>query len=215
VIPGHGKAAAFYILLPISYLLLFSAGLLVLSRYYRHIFHLTAILLGACTLIVRASGTEIANLELLSIGFLGVLAGQAPIDRISGAISRLGGVLILTYVCYTATITFVPVGYTLQVISVVLNLMLLYLIGMNRQKGGGVLHEPIVLLGKYSLFGYIAQIGILQVLYRISVHVGTGTGIYGLALLGTIVLTALSVVMLDHARESGRRVDKVYRAVFA
>src|SRR5881409_2124172 len=70
VIAGNGKAAAFHILVPISYLLLLSAGLLIVSRFYKYIFHVVCTFFLLCILLLHLNGLESANLELLTIGLL-------------------------------------------------------------------------------------------------------------------------------------------------
>src|SRR5206468_2391755 len=70
-----GKLAAFYILLPISYVLMLSAGLLMACRFYKHVFHVVSL---ACLLgifVLNRNGLESANLDLLTIGLLGFLSG--------------------------------------------------------------------------------------------------------------------------------------------
>lgn len=73
----------------------------------------------------------------------------------------------------------------------------------------------VILLGKYSLFGYIIQIAILQVLYRVSRYADLGPATAVAVLLGTIALTVLSVTGVDQARRKAPRLDNLYRAVFS
>lgn len=212
LIAGQGKAAVFYILLPIAYLLLLSAWLLRLSRRFPYVFHVVCLLCTSGSLILSTVGIQSANLELVTIGLVGVIAGHISIDKINSFVSHRH-MLVLAYVCYTAVITFVPVGYILQIISVLLNLMLLYVIGLGSEENRKV-QTSFILLGEYSLFGYIVQIAILQVLYRVLRHGDTATAMLGLALVATVALTLLSVMVLDWARAKTPQLDALYRAVF-
>ena len=213
LIVGQGKAVAFYILLPISYLLLMSSGLLVVSRYYRYTFQVTSLLFVIASTFLTMKGYVSPNLQLITIGLLGVMAGYIAVDKINAFLSRWWLLLIEAYLLYTLFITFHSVGYVLQAMSVFLHLLLLYLVGtIIGENGRGNL---IVLLGKYSLFGYIIQIAILQVLHRIIGHIGFGTAVASVALVVAAILTLLSVVVLDQARVKRSPVDTLYRAVFS
>src|SRR5262249_51342494 len=104
-VAGFGKAAAFYILVPISYLLLLSALLLIVCRFYRHTFYVVCLLclVGNCAL--NFEGIASPNLELLTIGLLGLIFGYTPIDKIN-AFLRYPYLIVVAYLCYAVTITF-------------------------------------------------------------------------------------------------------------
>jgi hypothetical protein len=89
---------------------------------------------------------------------------------------------------------------------------LIYRIGRACSQGSG---RALSLLGRYSLFAYLMQIAILQVLHRAAAHMGSGSGIRLLWLIATAVLTLGCVVVLDKARARDARLDHLYRAVFA
>jgi hypothetical protein len=213
LIAGAGKGAAFYILVPISYLLLLSAALSIASRSYRYIFHVmfTAFLLGILVLYFR--GVASPNLELLSIGLLGVICGYVPMDKIR-AFVRHPYWLAIAYLSYVGIITVWNVVYPLQVVGVCLSLMVLYLLG--EQSGPpGMVRCRVILLGKYSLFGYIAQIAILQLLRRGERYIDSENTILAVSFFLAFALTMVSVEGLDHARAGSKTVDRLYKAVFA
>ena len=144
---------------------------------------------------------------------LGVLAGFIPIERINGLV-RHPVVLAVCYLCYTIAITIWNAPFPLLVVGVLLSLMVIYLVGT---KGGecNIVRNEVILLGKYSLFGYISQIAILQVLsvcFRI-VHVGATELI--ISFLAAFALTIVSVEVVDRARANMKSVDRLYKAVFA
>jgi hypothetical protein len=72
-----------------------------------------------------------------------------------------------------------------------------------------------MLLGSYSLFGYIVQIAILQLLYRSLRLVDLGVGRLALVFLAAFALTMGSVELLDRARRRVALVDRAYKFVFA
>jgi hypothetical protein len=72
-----------------------------------------------------------------------------------------------------------------------------------------------VLLGKYSLLGYISQIAILQALRRISLLSQHGVaGLLASLLLG-VMLTMMVIEAADVARRKSKLADSLYRLVFA
>ncbi len=212
-VAANAKAAAFYILVPISYLLLLSALLLIASRFYRYAFHLTCAFFLLCILLLALNGFESANLELLAIGLLGVISGYTPIEKINACVSHPYA-LFLAYLCYIAVITLWNVTYPLQLVGVFLTLMLIYHLGA-RSGAPGKIREQVILLGKYSLFGYIAQIAVLQLLHRGLRHVSFGVVALGLTLFAAFALTMASVALIDRLRTKAVTVDWLYRAVFA
>ena len=209
---GNGKAAAFYILVPISYLLLLSAGLVILTKYYKYTFHVACLCFLLSIWVLGIYGLEYGNLELLAIGLLGVAAGYIPIETINRLVSHRI-ILASCYLCYLAVITAWNMTYPIQIVAVCLNLLVLYGLGASArvQDSAGI----VVLLGNYSLFGYIAQIAILQMLYR-------GVRSYHLSAVGlatsfvaAFALTVISVVLLDQTRKNVVFADRFYKAIFA
>ncbi|MGH9628590.1 MAG: acyltransferase family protein, partial [Bryobacteraceae bacterium] len=80
------KTAAFYVLVPISYMLLVSAVLLVFHKRWTRIFDVTFIALLFGRVLLDLVGYGSPNLDMLTIGFLGVLLGRVPghmIERIT------------------------------------------------------------------------------------------------------------------------------------
>src|SRR5207244_6028962 len=187
VIAGNGKAAAFHILVPISYLLLLSAWLLIVSRFYKYIVHVVCTFFLLCILLLHLNGLESANLELLTIGLLGVIFGYVPIEKINEFV-RHPYTVVSAYLCYAGAITIWDVVYPLQVVGVCLTLMLIYLLGANNDEPS-LMRNHIILLGRYSLFGYIAQIAVLQLLYRSLSHIDLEDGALGIPLFGGFAIT--------------------------
>jgi hypothetical protein len=159
------------------------------------------------------NGLQSANLELLTIGLLGVLFGYISIEKINNFV-RHAYLLVAAYLCYTIAITIWNVVYPLQVVGVCLSLMLIYLLGTKTGEPGK-LRRHIILLGQYSLFGYIAQIAVLQMLYRSLRDFDLGAGVLLMTFIGAFALTMISVEFVDRARGKSTALDTFYRAIFA
>lgn len=213
-LPAVGsKLISFSILLPISYVLVLSGALMLPYTFFKYTFHCVCLFLLSFILILGVIGTRSFNLEFVTIGMLGVLAGFTPIERINGLVKH-PVVLAVCYLCYTVAITIWNVPFPLLVVGVLLSLMVIYLVGTKGRESNRVRNE-VILLGKYSLFGYISQIAILQVLsvcFRI-VHLGAAELI--ISFLAAFALTIVSVEVVDRARANMKSVDRLYKAVFA
>ena len=212
-VDGSSKVAAFYILVPISYLLMLSAGLVIVRRFYQHTFYAAFAVCLAGILILSWNGIESGNLELLAIGLLGVILGHIPVEKIDEFI-RHPFLLAAAYLAYVSAITIWDVVYPLQIVGVCLSLMLIYLLGAGRGQPGTISRQ-VILLGKYSLFGYIVQIAILQFLRRGFQYVHLGSVVLEVSFFAAFALTIVMVVVLDRARAKSATVDGLYKAVLA
>lgn len=210
---GAGKVAAFYVLVPIAYLLIVSACFILLRKRFKYVFQVICGVAFLCTMILEYNGVTSANLELLTIGLVGLSCGYIGIDRIN-SLSRFTYILVAIYLFYIGIITIWEVSYPVQVLGVCCTLILIYILTPVFDKLGKV-QRSIVLLGQYSLLGYIAQIAVVQLLYRGLRHVPLWPGVLGLSFLAACVLTMTSVVTVDRARAKARTVDVVYKAIFA
>jgi len=209
---GQTKTVAFFVLVPISYLLILSAILVFPARFYRYTFHLVCLLCLLGVLALDLIGLH-TYLDLLTIGLIGVIAGYLPMDRVNSLV-RHPYLLVFAYLAYLGAITIWDVIYPLQVVGVCLSLMIIYFWGLQ---GGGLakVRACVVLLGKYSLIGYIAQIAILQFLRLGFGHIGLEGIALGLSFILAILLTIASVSIVDRTRAQSTTIDRLYRAVFA
>ena len=207
------KVASFTILVPISYLLILSALLLRGCKFFKYTFHVVSALLLLCVVIFGLYGIHSANLENLAIGSLGVVCGYASGAEILRVVSHPYAV-VLAYCVYLGAITVWDVPFALRVVGVFLTVTLIYMVGAKSGEPGG-LRGHIVVLGKYSLFGYISQIAILQVLHRVLWQAHPSAGVLGVSLIAGFALTMISVEIVDRIRPRSATVDRLYRAVFA
>jgi len=207
------KLVSFSILVPISYLLMLSGALMLPYRLYRYTFHLVCAVLLLCIAMLGVAGTGSYNLEFVTIGMLGVLTGFIPIETINHFV-RHPYMLALAYLGYTIAITIWDVPFPLLIVGVFLSLAVIYLVGASGGESGTTRSE-IILLGKYSLFGYISQVAILQILGVGFRHVDRGVAALGESFLAAFALTILSVEVIDRARTRTTSIDRLYKAVFA
>jgi peptidoglycan/LPS O-acetylase OafA/YrhL len=203
---------AFAVLIPIGYLLILSAGLVV-SKTRKSTYHITCVLSVAGATYCALTGLNSGYLEIFSIGTIGLSVGYAPIDRID-AIVKHRLILVLAYAAYLVAVTVWHEIYLLQIPGVFLSLTVIYLIG-TRHSGAGGIGNVFILLGKYSLFAYIAQIGLLQVLQKGLRRVGGGPGVVTAALVIGFVCTVLIVEIVDRTRRSVAGFNRLYALVFS
>jgi hypothetical protein len=146
------------------------------------------------------------------VGVLGVVAGFAGSEQIASVVSHTY-ILTILYCLFLAVITIWGVPLPLQIASVILTTALLYTAGSRLARLGA--SRRTILLGKYSLLGYIAQIAILQGLRRISWLSQHGVVASLGCLLFCVVLTVTVVVAVDIARQRSKIANDLYRLVFA
>jgi peptidoglycan/LPS O-acetylase OafA/YrhL len=207
---GSGRAAAFEILLPIAYLLLFAPIILTLTR--RHARFLPAFA-GVLLLTCVASdclGSSNANLKMFSAGVLGMLAGgQFPAPETA---ARYLPLWVLAFAAY------VPVGMTrgslfvVQLFGAIAGLLSLLAMSWKLDDSGWW-QRRVIRLGQYSLLAYIVQIAVLQALSR---FVGRPDPLSAAAivLFGlTLVITMLTVEFTFWLRSHFNLVDRTYKIV--
>jgi len=207
------KDAAFPVLLPIGELLLLCAALVFAYRHSRYVVHAFCLFAFSIVVLMRIADIDNPNAELIAIGSLGIVLGMVPLARLERIIDR-PAILTITYILFDIAVYRWKAHYALQVIGVCLNLAIIYLVGASRWAATW-LGRIVVLLGKYSLFGYISQIAILQVLRR---AMPTGTSelhLLAVSFGAAFILTTWSVMLLNAARKHSSLIDRSYKLVFA
>lgn len=207
------KLVSFSILVPISYLLVLSGALMLPYRFYRYTFHVVCVFLLLSIVVLGFVGAHSSNIELITIGMLGVLTGFKPIVAINDLV-RHPYVLGLGYLCYTIAITIWNVPFLLQMVGVPLSLMVIYLAGISGSDSG-IIRSEFIRLGKYSLFGYISQIAILQILAASLRHANFGFVVLGVTFVTAFALTIISVQLVDRTKARVKSMDRLYKLVFA
>ncbi|HYI93649.1 MAG TPA: hypothetical protein VEX68_08900 [Bryobacteraceae bacterium] len=203
--------AAFAVFLPIAYLLVAAAGISLLMRLSSYMFDIAAIAVMGIAVLLENTGRPNAFMELIGTGLLGTVIGTVPISRIDSVL-RHHTLVAIAYAAYLAAITLWNEIYVLQIVGVCLSLSIMYLIGTVAKNRTA---DAVVLLGKYSLVGYIVQITIFQGLHRMAKHTGDGAATEILYLGVATGLTFVAIVMLDHIKARVPLIRKLYAAVFA
>jgi hypothetical protein len=212
-VSGDGQGAVFEVLVPIGYLLIVSPLLLWGCKIHRHFPLLVWLASLGVIFALKRSDIVNGNLELLSMGLLGMVVGECRLESLDRAVRRpiawLGA-----YAAYLIALSAYNVRFELQVVGLILNMGLLYI--MAKTLGStGLIPTGIIVLGQYSLLAYIAQIVGLQVLTRATHRLDLGAGAY-LALLGAaLLLTCLAVEATRSIRNRSAFMDGLYRLVFA
>lgn len=206
------KAIAFSVLVPIAYLLIASGALLRIFQRYPMTFHVLSAITLSCALTLASIGIDSSYLQLFSIGALGISIGHFPIDRLNRAVKHK--ILLLTaYAAYLWAITVWNATYPLQIVGVCLSVALIYAFagwcGESNYAG-----RTAIALGQYSLFGYIIQIVILQILHKALRFEPDSDGLIGLAFVVCIVGTITSVKIVNWSRLKYRSVNTIYSAIF-
>jgi hypothetical protein len=100
-----------------------------------------------------------------------------------------------------------------QLTGVVTGLLLLYSLALKLPVETHI-YKDVVLFGRYSLFGYIMQLGIIQATVRIFGPFTTPLAVVMLALVA-VVATWAATVTVHRLRAKARLVDVTYKAAFA
>jgi hypothetical protein len=210
---GEQRASVFGILLPISYVLVLSAGLLVVSRFASYALPLVAVAAFITCAILAHDGSLVYNLELVSMGLLGTVAGFIARTRLD-QVARRVAIFAIAYLAYSVAVFFQYPTFLMNTVGVGLALLLLYGIGL-RMTRGGVFADIVTLLGNYSLLSYLVQIAVLQALFRANRYFGVLDGQVVVPLLATFVCTVLIIQAVHMIRARTRLADRTYQAVFA
>src|SRR5207249_3754880 len=105
------------------------------------------------------------HLGMISAGIIGAAFGLLPLRRVTGFAKRLF-IVVICYCAYRICSYFIGDPYALQLTGVVTTLLLLYGLALKLPVETHI-YKEVVLLGRYSLLGYIMQLGIIQVTVRI------------------------------------------------
>ena len=207
------QSPAFSVLYPIAYLLVCAALLFYLSRFFRHALYVATFLVVVVSAVAEWERWPTGYLQIFSLGLVGMIVGRISLDRLQRDVVGRGYLLLMGYTAYLAVVTIWDVSYPVQLVGVSLTLGLIYALAVWSVRLAKF-QEVMVLLGQYSLYGYIAQIIILQVLRRTTSHYSSSVAWTDGALIVALFLTILSVQLIAEARTRLASVDRVYRIVF-
>ena len=204
---------SFSVLVPIAYVLISAAGLFLIAKYWGPAYHMWCLVLVACSAVCEAKGINSGHLQTVSIGMLGVSVGHISIDKINTLVTH-SGLILLAYAAYLAGISLLTDTYFLQIFGVCITLLVIYWCGTRNMEEHAT-GRIAILLGQYSLFSYIVQIAILQILRGRFQALASAPALAAVALAACITGTILSVACLKQSRRRIAVVDTLYKAVFA
>lgn len=205
------REGIFEVLLPIAYFLILAPGLLWLRSRTKSAITLFAVAIFVLCEVLERRGMPSRNLTLLSAGMIGMACGLVRIQSIDGFAVKLLPVLGL-YATYRLASYFFGEIYPIQMFGALASLLVLYGLALHLDcdsRSG----RQIVLLGKYSLAGYLIQIPLIQML----VFYGRPTHWVGVAAVALITTALLFFIVqaLNILRSRNTVVDRAYKAVFA
>jgi hypothetical protein len=209
---ADGRVASFLILASIGYLLLLAPLLLVMGSVNRWLLPMLASAVFVFCSVLEWRGSVSYHLDLISVGIIGAASGLLPLDRIAG-LARRWVVVVPLYCLYRTGSYFIGEPYAMQVTAVVTGLLLLYGLALNLP-AKTQFYRQIVLLGRYSLFGYIGQLGIIQVVVRVFGPFETPLAVVILMVIA-LAATWAATLLIDWLRAKARFVDLTYKAAFA
>ena len=209
---ANGRFASFSILTSIGYLLLLAPLLLFIGSLNRWLLPALALTLFIFCAVVEWRGTVGYHLSLITAGIVGAAFGLVPLEQISG-LARKWFIAVPLYGLYRTGSYFIGDPYPMQLMGVVTGLLVLYSLALwlpIRMQS----YRETVLLGRYSLFGYIIQLGVIQVVVRMF---GPFTTPLAVVILAVVTLAAMwAVTRGTHwLRAKARFVDLTYKAAFA
>lgn len=207
---GLGRAS-FQILLPIAYLLILSPALLMFRASAKALLAMT---IGAAAVLSLVVDADFVNVEFLLLGIIG-LYGSVVLNAYSAPSSlrepwRIGVALCAT----TLAMKWLVLNLATYALGTILIMKLLHDAALAARTEGRAI-ESLALLGRYSLFSYVAQIIILQVAWRALGRPKWDLG-YELALITGAATLLLYVVVsfVSWIRRRYRQADQAYNAVF-
>lgn len=211
IVPGK-RAASFPILASIGYLLLLGPLLLRIGSWSRWVLPTVASALLMLCLVMEWKGFVGYHLGMISYGIMGTAFGLLPLERVT-RFARKWLIVVLLYGLYRTGSYFIGEPYAMQLMGVLTGLLMLYSLALALPAKTHV-YRQIVLLGRYSLFGYIIQLGIIRVIAGIFGPFDTPLAVLVL-MVAALAATWAVTFIIDWLRLKARFVDLTYKAAFA
>lgn len=206
------RIASSSILLSIGYVLLVASPLLLLYWIKPWLLPVLATLLVATCCFFEWNRTLNYYFGMITFGIVGMCLGTIPL----GTLERFAhnwALLLPAYATYRLASYFFSEIYPIQLVGTVLTLSILFGLALVFSQAG-LAYRQCVLLGRYSLFGYIFQLVVLQVL-RVALPMEDPTALFFTMLVLTLLLTWFGTVVVGKLRHTTRAFDAAYKLVFA
>ena len=207
-----GRVASFPILTSIGYLLCLAPLLLWIGSLNRWVLPLLALALVMFCSLLEWKASVGYHLGMISAGIVGSAFGLLPLPQLTSFARKLFLVIALFGVYRTCSY-FIGDPYALQLTGVVTGLLLLYSLALRLPVETHI-YKDVVLFGRYSLFGYIMQLGIIQATVRMFGPFRTPLAVVTLTLVA-LAATWAATVTVHRLRAKARLVDVTYKAAFA
>jgi peptidoglycan/LPS O-acetylase OafA/YrhL len=209
---GHGNPAAFSVLVPISYVLIFLSGYLWLTKGGQRVDFALCTILFALIYILHRNGQAAGYLELFTFGVIGFLFGYLKPGQLHG-LGKRKFELSMIYVSYLILLTEWRETLPMQLIGVVASLALIQSLAANNG-GKSWLSRRVIVLGRYSLLAYIVQIAVLVMLVKVLRRFEFGPAVQVISFFAAFLLTSGLVELMDRLRHRSPGVDGIYRLAF-
>lgn len=210
---GNAPMASFEILLPIAYLLLLAPLLLRAHFASRRLVPGFALLsLVGCSGMEQA-GVAWSHLCLLSVGVIGAAAGVIPLAKLDAILRKRWPLVVTAYLVYWVCQVAWGQIYPVQVFAACATLPMIHAVAI-RLNIKACLNQEVSRLGRYSLFSYIAQIALLQILHRVQVFDETSKASVVCMGFATLIATWAAVCLVEYSRRRSSWIGAGYRAVF-
>lgn len=210
---GEGRYASFLILLPIAYLLLLAPILVILDRWTPVLIPALVVSLAVLCAWAGIYNELPVNLGLLFAGLVGFSLGRLPNTSLL-YLKRYWFIAVFFYTIFLLVSHFAGRTPLNQLFDACLALAAIF--GVCSAVGEYSLPgQRLVALGKYSLFSYILQLAVLQILSRFVGRLMPFSLEFFLQMILVLVGLMISVEALHYGRRKNWFVDRSYKAVFA
>jgi peptidoglycan/LPS O-acetylase OafA/YrhL len=213
-IEGSYTAAVFALLVPIAYIVILSGILLlILKKKIRWVVPLGILAAAVCS-VLAFSQDRAFNARYLAIGLLGVSLGLIPPASLE-RLKKAWPIVALLYAGNLIAVYLLPLSYPLYCANIILTLALFYTIGLMLPLQAPGLQRTVNLLGRYSLFGYFAQIALLQIFARLVAQRALPVSGSLLAFCVVTLATMGAVLLLDFLLPRSKILTRLYKLAFA
>ena len=210
---GSPRKVAFDVLIPIGYTLMAAIFVPRSLPMGAIIIVLSAISAFSANIFLENNTGSVYMLTMTSAGMIGMAMGLLP-AQIINAFSRSWMRIGWLFVCYGIVALCGGYYYATQILSTLIALIIIYSIG-GRIEHDNRINKKIILYGQYSLLSYIVQIALLKMMFLLVLkfHLLNPKIILTISLI--TILTYLVIAVVDFTRFKCRKIDILYRAVFA
>lgn len=209
---GSPRTVAFDILLPISYTILISIFIPKLKSIKPYLIIFSAITIFSACLLMGYYKISIFTITMMSAGIIGMALGLIPLSLINifaRSWIKFAFLIVIYVICF-----FSGHNYITQIFSTILALLIIYSIGVKIDLEYFPLKQ-IILLGQYSLLGYIMQIAYLRIIFTLLSKWHVVKPNIMITIISITIMTYISILILDYARAKYKYINVLYKTVFA